>query len=42
MEGKMRSAFPDDSCVLTKINTMTEKGITIPFKFPGASACIMT
>lgn len=37
----MRSAFPDDSCVLTKINKMDKKGGAIRFKFPGGSACIM-
>lgn len=40
-EDEMLSAFPDDSCVLTKINKMNKKGVTIQFKFPGGSACIM-
>lgn len=40
-EGEMRSAFPDDSCVLTKINKRNKKGATVQFKFPGGSACIM-
>lgn len=37
----MRSAFPDDSCVLTKINKRNKKGVTVEFKCPGGSACIM-
>lgn len=37
----MRSAFPDDSCVLMKINKRNKKGVTVQFKFPGGSACIM-
>lgn len=39
-EGEMCFAFPDDSCVLTKINKMNKKGVTIQFMFPGGSACI--